>query len=167
MRGTAKGIAPCSPRSWITPADAGNRCTIRRATLDNRDHPRGCGEQSNPHPDCSRREGSPPRMRGTGTGVFRPFDKCGITPADAGNSRSAWMSRGGTKDHPADAGNSYDKTGQPLQIGDHPRGCGEQETQVYICRYATGSPPRMRGTVYDWNKPGYRRRITPADAGNR
>ena len=66
---------------------------------------------------------------------------------------------------PADAG----KTAQPAfaaeNLGDHPRGCGENNFAVIGDCGILGSPPRMRGKhgfELDRPKPY---RITPADAG--
>ena len=86
-------------------------------------------------------------MRGTAA-AFRPLRLAfGITPADAGNSRT-----------------TQSRTGMEW---DHPRGCGEQWSLSSSSMSARGSPPRMRGTariiIAAFDSVG----ITPADAGNR
>ena len=130
----------------ITPAGAGNRGSPARCLRLEGDHPRGCGEQ--PAGSCRHvgQKGSPPRVRGTGSGHKRRSSLLGITPAGAGNS------------HYSSRNCSY--------IQDHPRGCGEQPAGS--CRHVgqKGSPPRVRGTG-----SGHKRRssllgITPAGAGN-
>ena len=89
----------------ITPADAGKTMCGDCSDLAVGDHPRGCGENSFIRDVKQQSEGSPPRMRGkpTSRAIFTPAS--GITPADAGKTRTA-----------------------PLRFllpEDHPRGCGE------------------------------------------
>ena len=70
----------------ITPADAGKtlRRTVRRPFA--KDHPRGCGENS----ECLCRAvcgvGSPPRMRGKQIFCLPGYSQIRITPADAGKT---------------------------------------------------------------------------------
>ena len=56
----------------ITPAHAGKTEVVAEKEGRGRDHPRACGENSNPYPVGTPRPGSPPRMRGKhfGKGVF-------------------------------------------------------------------------------------------------
>ena len=72
-------------------------------------------------------------------------DEPGITPADAGKTNS-------------------DKIGN-AELGDHPRGCGENPEIDARFIELIGSPPRMRGKhppfYYNCKGTG----ITPADAG--
>ena len=69
----------------------------------------------------------------------------GITPADAGKTSPGIVSRGHT--------------------GDHPRGCGENSAHSKSGDTVPGSPPRMRGKLYDCTLFPKDLRITPADAG--
>ena len=66
---------------------------------------------------------------------------------------------------PADAG----KTAQPAfaaeNLGDHPRGCGENNFAVIGDCGILGSPPRMRGKQERAVGIVQQSRITPADAG--
>ena len=66
---------------------------------------------------------------------------------------------------PADAG----KTAQPAfaaeNLGDHPRGCGENNFAVIGDCGILGSPPRMRGKPHPARLSRRWYRITPADAG--
>ena len=146
MRGTGRLSSPLLLLPRITPADAGNRGSALIRDVKKRDHPRGCGEQMVSWGRYYPFRGSPPRMRGTGKRAsFLGFPK-GITPADAGNSTVASLSR--------------------VIITDHPRGCGEQIRCDDLLDGEPGSPPRMRGTAYPRLSSGQARRITPADAGN-
>ena len=72
--------------SRITPACAGN--TIHVACLFSIwwDHPRVCGEHLKRWRKSSRKEGSPPRVRGTLTVLSTPHLLARITPACAGNT---------------------------------------------------------------------------------
>ena len=131
----------------ITPARAGNRSSCVIGFSKRQDHPRACGEQSDPAQKVGIRQGSPPRVRGTGLLILRAEGNAGITPARAGN-------RGTSR--PCNSG-----------VTDHPRACGEQDTPRLYWANAMGSPPRVRGTG---NLPWpmlHRNRITPARAGNR
>ena len=68
---------------------------------------------------------------------------------------------------PAHAGNRFPPCSAIVCLWDHPRACGEQYVWHWPRCAATGSPPRMRGTVYPRIPNGSRNRITPAHAGNR
>ena len=106
-----------------------------------------CGEQIHQQKMIMTREGSPPRVRGTGP--FRQFSghKIRITPACAGNRSHArpffYVNR------------------------DHPRVCGEQYHKVHVGWCGQGSPPRVRGTVGALAGDLQAQGITPACAGNR
>ena len=67
---------------------------------------------------------------------------------------------------PADAGNTalFDSLDEIHQ--DHPRGCGEHRIDVYGEGFATGSSPRMRGTLIGSAMMASGHGIIPADAGN-
>ena len=147
VRGTARPHRLPPVHTGITPAGAGNRWAVWRRKSSRRDHPRGCGEQTAPKYGASSMLGSPPRVRGTVTGVALNWDSIGITPAGAGNSDR--------------------QLSQTPTIGDHPRGCGEQTMRRHKQLLRVGSPPRVRGTgspsLVRYNVSG----ITPAGAGNR
>ena len=66
---------------------------------------------------------------------------------------------------PADAGKTKTEKGEKKKEQDHPRGCGENPTPDTQLEKLAGSPPRMRGKQ---KAPEYqypKQRITPADAG--
>ena len=129
----------------ITPADAGKTSirALRNSRL--RDHPRGCGENQKLPKQQVMLSGSPPRMRGK---LFLNFCRnldSGITPADAGKTKS--------------------RTILSAVAEDHPRGCGENTESMEEIAVSLGSPPRMRGKQWADAVNGAAERITPADAG--
>ena len=131
--------------SRITPADAGKTSAITQLPRIYRDHPRGCGENSDGRPDYAQPAGSPPRMRGKRGGIPIRTPKKRITPADAGKTSGA-----------------HKLCSRPE---DHPRGCGENQCSNRDRCLQSGSPPRMRGKRVQESKETRKNRITPADAG--
>ena len=129
----------------ITPADAGKTQPYVHCLSSIRDHPRGCGENQNTAMNILLATGSPPRMRGKLTA------RCGkkypdrITPADAGKTLAFSASR--------------------TYCWDHPRGCGENFPDYEVSNLGHGSPPRMRGKLFEFILSFLPLRITPADAG--
>ena len=111
------------------------------------DHPRVCGEKHKIFSSRSNPLGSPPRMRGKGDGAGYRLVQIGITPAYAGK-RCCCV---------ADCGIA----------GDHPRVCGEKYRYKHFYRWTSGSPPRMRGKVFQQLENGKPAGITPAYAGKR
>ena len=70
-----------------------------------------------------------------------------------------------TRITPADAGKTHRLIPKYQHNQDHPRGCGENVSWVFGCRFVLGSPPRMRGKHrFDVCGCEYLG-ITPADAG--
>ena len=147
MRGTVEATLEKRSLERITPADAGNSCSIGGGFGGGGDHPRGCGEQAPLCFSTGMTLGSPPRMRGTGFTLCAVARFCGITPADAGNRKCHTIKCEIWKDHP--------------------RGCGEQPMGCHGMKHNPGSPPRMRGTEHVALLKHVTRQITPADAGNR
>ena len=109
-------------------------------------HPRACGEQIGDDVPAGCYYGSSPRVRGTG--CHRP-DRCRVRrfiPARAGNRTAR-------------------RTTSPASSV-HPRACGEQAFRSSPAAFATGSSPRVRGTVPRHRHGRDRRRFIPARAGN-
>ena len=125
MRG--KGDCPSNRRFavGITPAYAGKSGTVPRPDALNEDHPRACGEKQFSCIVPLGVLGSPPRMRGKGWAGSPWGSISGITPAHAGK-RDGIVS-----------GIDFDR--------DHPRACGEKQSNVVCPLSSRGSPPRMRG----------------------
>ena len=107
MRGTVFKFTLDSRIRGIIPAYAGNSNITNRNTIEYRDHPRVCGEQSAAGSLAYCIKGSSPRMRGTGRSdnVSNVFP--GIIPAYAGNRVI------------------HHRSASPAV--DHPRVCGEQD----------------------------------------
>ena len=131
----------------ITPAYAGKSCTELTVKGEVKDHPRVCGEKHTKGQTRPRVAGSPPRMRGKEKSPKKPVMARGITPAYAGKSRAGVCIVG--------------------DFGDHPRVCGEKDTNQITLTRGQGSPPRMRGKVKLRPSPAGGGRITPAYAGKR
>ena len=145
MRGKESGCVPGLPGSRITPAHAGKRDKTAIFEEWCRDHPCVCGEKTKPVPAGGILMGSPPRMRGKGSGTLPHYDHQGITPACAGKSLKLSSRTTGRRDHP--------------------RVCGEKLSTTSTDIHPAGSPPRMRGKVHVCHCSLIRRRITPARAG--
>ena len=145
MRGKLSMCVASESAARITPADAGKTIysIVKLNTL--RDHPRGCGENSDKDLLNFFKSGSPPRMRGK-LQSFSMFQvSYRITPADAGKTRIFRADQ--------------------RRNQDHPRGCGENCPGVSVPAVGTGSPPRMRGKLVFASCYCNVTRITPADAG--
>ena len=144
-----KGL-PASRRArldGITPACAGKRNSAAYAVINPRDHPRVCGEKQVDLAIKSRITGSPPRVRGK---VIVRLFRCsigGITPACAGKSKRAKEIA--------------------IEVGDHPRVCGEKSASWRSDWHFRGSPPRVRGKGSAQASPRRKPGITPACAGKR
>ena len=64
--------------------------------LHKRDHPRVCGEKKRINLNLTKKEGSPPRVRGKAPCIREDLERMGITPACAGKS---FWNRRDTLDH--------------------------------------------------------------------
>ena len=86
MRGKRASVQVLTALNGITPADAGKTSDMPIYAPQHRDHPRGCGENSERQYYWHRIIGSPPRMRGKlplHNAIIAYFR---ITPADAGKT---------------------------------------------------------------------------------
>ena len=125
VRGKAVRELELLGRLRITPACAGKSFTSAVSVASCRDHPRVCGEKSQP-PFCfTFPAGSPPRVRGKGRRGMDCSLRIGITPACAGKSPN---------------GRTMMNTSR-----DHPRVCGDKFDWHKILQSNKGSPPRVRG----------------------
>ena len=129
----------------ITPACAGKSEKQVPFLPPYQDHPRVCGEKSQPAVRRSCAKGSPPRVRGKGHSEPGGAGGGGITPAYAGKSMGALI---------ADAAER-----------DHPRMCGEKTSASSLFNTAAGSPPRVRGKEWYLQGESPAPGITPAYAG--
>ena len=145
MRGKVAPETVNGGHSGITPAHAGKRRRNTPRSPCSRDHPRTCGEKdfSAGGKDCI--QGSPPHMRGKVAIAYKYALFQGITPAHAGKRKTwNWTKR---------------------QWRDHPRTCGEKQSQFRSLCASMGSPPHMRGKAHRRPGTAVRRGITPAHAG--
>ena len=113
--------------------------------MQQRDHPRGCGENGSFLSCLIISSGSPPRMRGKHGMAVEYLANPGITPAGAG------------------------KTPAPCLLHtfrwDHPRRCGENPCSHRQSLRHRGSPPQVRGKQSLTTAWRTMHGITPAGAG--
>ena len=147
VRGTGGSIWPERREVRFIPACAGNRQSGRLNDVALAVHPRVCGEQNHEGDVAIAANGSSPRVRGTDSSSSGICTSERFIPACAGNRLP-----------PA--------AGEPA-ISVHPRVCGEQITITTELVKATGSSPRVRGTVFPRMILLPARRFIPACAGNR
>ena len=145
MRGKAHKASMTLHRSGITPAYAGKSERLFVLCEVYKDHPRLCGEKFHLQISGISSRGSPPPMRGKVIlNHLEPLSRR-ITPAYAGKSLFTPFAKSWCKDHP--------------------RLCGEKSVfRSWKTRFR-GSPPPMRGKVYNSSRVEQRNRITPAYAG--
>ena len=129
----------------ITPACAGKRCVPSVQRLHPWDHPRVCGEKTRSCSQTTSNRGSPPRVRGKDLGITNAIKSYGITPACAGKRLCAFP--------------------PPDSTWDHPRVCGEKNSEKAAKDLGWGSPPRVRGKEGGRPEKGTQEGITPACAG--
>ena len=145
MRGKVVQLLLGLTDKGITPACAGKSQNGRIPRESERDHPRVCGEKPVIDLHRTRMQGSPPRVRGKGSGWHQAHCDGGITPACAGKSQNGRIPRESERDHP--------------------RVCGEKRAPLIPVTRARGSPPRVRGKAEDVTEMEDVLRITPACAG--
>ena len=87
MRGTPHPVRRGGGALGIIPAYAGNTSYWIFDAAATRDHPRVCGEHPSGHGSTAAMWGSSPRMRGTHPVASVEFQRLGIIPAYAGNTR--------------------------------------------------------------------------------
>ena len=145
VRGKADTMRAVHRMQRITPAHAGKSYIWAGTTTPLTDHPRVCGEKQLRQAIAVQHIGSPPHVRGKGTGALKDRRHVRITPAYAG--KSALRQR------------------LPVAGEDHPRVCGEKRSSVLTSPSCTGSPPHVRGKVKEFACRASDTRITPACAG--
>ena len=145
VRGKVLYSSISAERARITPACAGKSSGCSPCLCQFWDHPRVCGEKSYWVSGINAMKGSPPRVRGKDTNHRVQLSAGGITPACAGKSLLPCIRI------PADR--------------DHPRVYGEKVLAYIAVWNWQGSPPRVRGKVYNQMGQKVPDRITPACAG--
>ena len=146
VRGTRRHDWTGCRESRIIPACAGNSGWIVTRVRSRSDHPRVCGELSARRRRRSFSAGSSPRVRGTHWPWSVLHLDGRIIPACAGNSRL--------------------RPRHDPRAADHPRVCGELRIWRVTPRGASGSSPRVRGTLHPGPRKCQGPGIIPACAGN-
>ena len=147
MRGKVRDVVCARVLGRITPAYAGKSFLSAISSENCWDHPRLCGEKANDFSVLIICIGSPPPMRGKD----KEWAKQGLL----------------TRITPAYAGKRFRFECSQCRFWDHPRLCGEKSFVPSSFFALSGSPPPMRGKVYDAIDTMRLMRITPAYAGKR
>ena len=90
VRGKVKRLTLCVLSERITPACSGKSRWPVCSPAVTRDHPRVCGEKETCEWIGRYKQGSPPRVRGKGSGYRSRSTSARITPACAGKSFCIW-----------------------------------------------------------------------------
>ena len=145
VRGKPLMLLQVRSERGITPAGAGKTHLQRRISRPFGDHPRRCGENAFGLSQALSLSGSPPQVRGKHGVYVLAFGGHGITPAGAGKTTFILP---------------------PVsRVQDHPRRCGENIPTMQLKNSTAGSPPQVRGKLFDFLAGCVNRRITPAGAG--
>ena len=112
MRGKALAYNFAKGTVRITPAYAGKSYVLRGEYCRDGDHPRLCGEKCFLDSVHTAAVGSPPPMRGKEITTSRRFINPGITPAYAGKSQQSDSLYGESEDHPRLCGEKQTNSGQ-------------------------------------------------------
>ena len=146
MRGTRRKPSTPNPTQGLIPTYAGNTGLKVTVQLDIGAHPHVCGEHSLHFVYVLCQLGSSPRMRGTRLGRVHPIHDAGLIPTYAGNTT---------------------RVCQPGRVARaHPHVCGEHRLQSPGEATASGSSPRMRGTLHDNRFAAAAPGLIPTYAGN-
>ena len=146
VRGARHHLHKIATRHGIIPACAGSTFNASFGALQNRDHPRMCGEHQCMFPGQVPRRGSSPHVRGALQLRGSRTDARGIIPACAGSTPRR---RTGT-------GKEWD----------HPRMCGEHYGDSDFVNELEGSSPHVRGARRDMDPVQPAAGIIPACAGS-
>ena len=120
------------PTPWLTPACAGKTPDGAPPPPPSSAHPRVCGENFSFNVQCVGEHGSPPRVRGKRELSGTRWIYSGLTPACAGKT-----------------GSTSSRSAPTCGPRAHPRVCGENEVGVKVTADLEGSPPRVRGKLFD------------------
>ena len=146
VRGTQPRPVPRQTRIRFIPACAGNTVGGRLEICADAVHPRVCGEHPHARHSVTRTLGSSPRVRGTHYNGYALYASMRFIPACAGNT---WA-----------------PTGAIGWSAVHPRVCGEHHGGLATISAASGSSPRVRGTLDRMQRKHQFFRFIPACAGN-
>ena len=145
MRGKLPAEISWMVSARITPAGAGKTFFNELSLFLLWDHPRRCGENQSTMRPRSVAEGSPPQVRGKRSDNWYRGRCSRITPAGAGKTMCVTI--------------------RTKTLQDHPRRCGENCSDTKIDILGVGSPPQVRGKLYEILAAATVYGITPAGAG--
>ena len=145
MRGLPVYPSPTGRHIGITPACAGTTIPDTYKGKPAKDHPRLCGDYDLNTAGLGRHWGSPPLVRGLLSLSACKYSLDRITPACAGTTG---LSKPNRQAH-----------------WDHPRLCGDYDSNYCEWTDNPGSPPLVRGLHRNGLVIPYMGRITPACAG--
>ena len=128
VRGARHHLHKIATRHGIIPACAGSTFNASFGALQNRDHPRMCGEHAQGQWAAEVRVGLSPHVRGAHRRQPQLRQRAGIIPACAGST--CWS-------------RSTSRT-----VRDHPRMCGEHPASKDWNRKRVGSSPHVRGALW-------------------
>ena len=146
VRGARHHLHKIATRHGIIPACAGSTFNASFGALQNRDHPRMCGEHAQGQWAAEVRVGLSPHVRGAHRRQPQLRQRAGIIPACAGST--CWS-------------RSTSRT-----VRDHPRMCGEHFDAGDLEVHVGGSSPHVRGAPYRQAVFRHRAGIIPACAGS-
>ena len=186
MRGKLKVLPPNIKVEGNIPAYAGKTITRARFDTGEWEHPRVCGENNslervssrvcgnipayagkthahaNPNPSATEH----PRVCGeNGFGVAFWVGLWGTSPRMRGKRKPWWGSPTTVRNIPAYAGKTITPCFSPSTSTEHPRVCGENETELVVHLLVCGTSPRMRGKPYHLAINVHILRNIPAYAG--
>ena len=148
VRGRRRGLAPSLDQRDHPRACGEDTTGIEASVRDRRDHPRACGEDA--HDDALPRacwQGPPPRVRGRPGPAAHAHASGRDHPRACGEDVRAWVPASARRDHPRACGeDSTAWTSERRDRRDHPRACGEDRVNAGVdVPSTTGPPPRVRG----------------------
>ena len=187
VRGARHHLHKIATRHGIIPACAGSTFNASFGALQNRDHPRMCGEHAQGQWAAEVRVGLSPHVRGAHRRQPQLRQRAGIIPACAGSTCWSRSTSRTVRDHPRMCGehatprtDTPDSTGiipacagstsvcflGKFLVGDHPRMCGEHFNCEEVALMRVGSSPHVRGAHLDRRLPRRESGIIPACAGS-
>ena len=146
VRGARHHLHKIATRHGIIPACAGSTFNASFGALQNRDHPRMCGEHAQGQWAAEVRVGLSPHVRGAHRRQPQLRQRAGIIPACAGST--CWS-------------RSTSRT-----VRDHPRMCGEHFDAGDLEVHVGGSSPHVRGAPRVEGLEPEKSGIIPACAGS-
>ena len=166
LRGTETMTEDAAMQHRFIPAPAGNGWSASCSTSPAPVHPRACGERYGHLYGQHYRDGSSPRLRGTGRRRTPAFRIGRFIPRLRGTASGVGSHPPDHRFIPAPAGNGPGYSYSEQRTTVHPRACGERSPAEKLVNASTGSSPRLRGTEHTPGPWMAGIRFIPAPAGN-